>query len=128
MIEKLKPFAGTKYDIGHPRENAREVWDFMWNFEQVLIDAGWDHIDWEGGIIFQKGGDWPGSPRKYWYGEANVSNVSIEVRPQHRDTLMPAANALANAFNVVGITAVTWDNNNASINEDVVHILVGRKE
>jgi hypothetical protein len=129
IVAKLHPFAGTKYDLGHP-QIAREVWNFMWQFEPVLAKAGWIQMDWIGGVRFQKQGDWPKDPatgQKYWYGEANVSNVSIEVRPAYWDKLMPAASALTDALHAIGITA-RYDNNNTSQNDDAIHILVGPKE
>ena len=41
---------------------------------------------------------------------------------------MPAAEALAAVLNELGIDAVTYDNNNASQNDDAIHICVGPKE
>jgi hypothetical protein len=56
-----------------------------------------------------------------------VINVSLEVRPQYRDWLLPAAEALADALRAIGIEATTTDNNNGSQNDDAVHVIVGPK-
>jgi hypothetical protein len=53
IIDKIKSFAGTKFDVGHDRED-REVWDFLWNLEPPLTAAGWVQIDWKGGEMFKK--------------------------------------------------------------------------
>ena len=55
IVEKLKPFAGTKFDVGHDKVD-REVWNFLWNFEPLLTQAGWVHVDWLGGERFKKDG------------------------------------------------------------------------
>jgi hypothetical protein len=122
IIERLRPFAGTKFDVGHARVD-RETWDFLWSLEPTIVKAGWIHVDWVGGVIFKKNG-WQGD---HWYGEANARKVSIEVRPLSRKVLMPAALALAEVLNANGIEAVTYDNNNASQNDDAIHLLVGPK-
>ncbi len=122
IVEKIRLFAGTKFDVGHQFEN-REAWDFLWYLEPALSKAGWIQVDWLGGQRFQKDG-WPGN---HWYGIANVSDVSIEVHPASRPKLMPAAEALAEALRAVGI-AVHNDNNNTSQNDDAIHFLVGTKQ
>ena len=122
LTEKIKPFAGTKFDVGHPRVD-REVWDFLWRLEPAIAAAGWVQIDWIGGAVFKKNA-WPGDP---WYGEMGVNNVSIEVRPESRAKLMPAAEALSAALEAIGIKATTGDNNNSSQNDDAIHLIVGPK-
>ena len=56
-----------------------------------------------------------------------VNNVSIEVRPDSRAKLMPAAEALGAALGAIGIKANTGDNNNSSQNDDAIHLIVGPK-
>jgi hypothetical protein len=53
IVKKLKSFAGTKFDVGHDQRD-REVWDFLWNFEPLLTEAGWIHVNWSGGAMFKK--------------------------------------------------------------------------
>jgi hypothetical protein len=122
LTEKISPFAGTKFDVGHAKVD-REVWDFLWLLEPAISAAGWVHIDWIAGERFRKNG-WPGS---HWYGEMGVNNVSIEVRPRSRATLMPAAEALAAALRAIDIEATTHDDNNTSQNDDAIHLIVGPK-
>ena len=122
LIDRLKPFAGTKIDIGHPNQD-REVWDFLWRFEPVFPEAGWLHIDWRGGTTFKKS-NWPGD---HVYGSIAVINISIEWHAQNRDQLLPAATALVNALNEIGIEATVAGFNNSSMNADAVHFLVGAK-
>jgi hypothetical protein len=122
IIEALKPFAGTKFDVGHEHVD-REVWDFLWHLEPVISQAGWIHIDWAGLHVFGKSG-WPGN---HLYGVANVNNVSLEVTPPMREALGPALQALAGALRSIGIETATEDFNNASTNNDAIHLLVGPK-
>lgn len=122
IIEKIRPFAGTMFDVGHS-DLDREQWDFLWQFEPVLPKAGWVHIDWIGGQMFKKN-NWPGDHR---YGRMAVINVSIEVHPESREKLLPAAKALAEALNGIGIAATVAYFNNSSMNANAVHLLVGPK-
>jgi hypothetical protein len=122
LIEKINRFAGTKFDVGHAKVD-REAWDFLWRLEPAISAAGWIHIDWVGGPTFGKNG-WPGNHR---YGEMGVNNVSIEVRSENRPTLMPAAEALAEALRAMDIEATTDDDNNSSQNDDAIHLIVGPK-
>ncbi len=125
FIEKIKPFAGTPFDVGHAGEGMREQWDFLWDLEPLFQKAGWIHVDWIGGTMFKKN-NWPGN---HWYGLANVINVSIELSPQARDKLLPAATALAEALNGIGIAAAVEATviSGTSANADVLHFLVGEK-
>jgi len=63
------------------------------------------------------------------YGVANVLNISIELSPENRDALLPAANALADALNGIGIAAVVEATiiSSASENANALHFLVGEK-
>ena len=122
IAKKIAPHAPTKFDVGHDMVD-REQWDFLWVLEPVISGAGWDHIDWVGGQVFKKGG-WPGDR---FYGVMGVINVSVEIHPQSRAGLLPAAEALAQALNEVGITASVGTFNNSSVNADAVHLLVGPK-
>jgi hypothetical protein len=132
MVERLKPFAGTKFDIGHSKY-GREEWDFLWLFEPLPAAAGWLFLDWVPGSlphpgVFRKV-NWTMKP--HVYGTANVSNVVIELSPENRKKLLPAATALAEALSAVGIDAgigadqpINW----VSTTADAIHILVGPKE
>jgi hypothetical protein len=82
FVERIAPFRGTKFDIGHARE-GREQWDFLWDLEPLLDKAGWVFIDWQGPQMFPKL-NWTMKP--HWYGIANVLNVAIELDPERRDS------------------------------------------
>ena len=125
IVAALKPFAGTKFDIGHS-QSGREQWDFLWSLEMVFPKAGWVFLDWEGPQRFGKL-NWTMTP--HWYGIANVLNVAIELSPEHRDDLLPAATALATALADVGIVAKVEDHivSGVSTSTDAIHILVGEK-
>jgi len=122
ITEKLKAFAGTKFDIGYGTED-REQADFLWWLLPTINDAGWVHIDWVGGRVFKRL-NWPGD---HLMGIMSVINVSIEVYPDNRDKLQPAADALVEALKSAGIEATTGDFNNSSTNNDAIHLLVGPK-
>jgi len=126
VAKKIKPFAGTKYDIGMPPMGFREVWDFEWRMEPVFAKAGWVFAEWQGGTAMSKL-NWQMQP--HLYGLTNVVNVSIELTPAYRDRLFPAAEALATALNEIGIAANVENHiiSSSSINADAVHVLFGEK-
>jgi hypothetical protein len=67
---------------------------------------------------------------RHRYGIANVLNVSIELNPLNRETLLPAANALADALNGIGIAATVEAqiiSTRGNTNADAIHFLVGEK-
>jgi hypothetical protein len=122
ITERLKPFAGTKFDVAHIKVD-REIWNFMWWLEPAIREAGWVQVDWVGGFTFKKNA-WPGN---FTYGEMGVIDVSIEIRPAFKETLLPAANALAAALNDIGVKTTTDDDNNSSVTDDAIHFIVGPK-
>ena len=126
IVEKLTPFAGTKFDIGHA-DLGREQWDFLWQLEPIFAKAGWIFVDWDGPKTFGKI-NW--TMARHAYGVANVSNVSIELSPGKRDALLPAANALAEVLSSIGIAAVVEPHPISGVSQtvDAIHFLVGAKE
>jgi hypothetical protein len=46
LIEKIRPYAGTRFDAGMNLD--REVQDFLWRLEPALWEAGWKQVDWIG--------------------------------------------------------------------------------
>jgi hypothetical protein len=136
LLEKLKPFAGTKFDIGHA-QSGREQWDFLWVLEPIFQQAGWEFIDWNPGPLPLPGQARAGvfvklnwTMRTHVYGIANVSNVSVELSPELREQLLPAAEALVSALNEVGIAAVVEHQpiSAVSATKDAIHFLVGDRE
>jgi hypothetical protein len=122
ITAKLAAFPGTPFTVGHLRVD-REQWDFLWVLEPAIVAANWQHIDWVGGSVFRKNA-WPGN---HTYGEMGVINVAIELFPDG-ERLRPAAEALSEALNAVGVKASVEPPNNSSINIGVVHLLVGMKQ
>ncbi|MGJ4915919.1 hypothetical protein ACQR10_13315 [Bradyrhizobium sp. HKCCYLRH2060] len=125
IVAALEPFAGVKFDIGHA-PTGREQWDFLWLLEPVFPKAGWVFVDWDGPQKFSKL-NW--TMTWHFYGVANVLNVSIELTPEHRSELLPAATALAKVLNDIGIVAQVEAApiSGASANADAIHSLVGEK-
>jgi hypothetical protein len=126
LTKALQPFAGTKFDVGH-QDVGREQWDFLWVLEPLFAKAGWIFVDWIGPQTFKKL-NWTMEP--HVYGLANVLNVSIELSPETRGKLLPAAEALAAGLKEIGIVAQVEDHpiSGTSNNADAVHVLVGIKE
>ncbi len=121
ITEKLKPFAGTEFDTGFS-PGDREQQDFLWILEPAIMAAGWTQVDWANpyGDVFRRG-DRPLS------GPAAVIGVSIEIHPEQRDRLLPAAEALASALKDIGIEAKAGEFNVHNTNPDAIHVLIGRK-
>jgi hypothetical protein len=126
VVEKLRPFGRTKFDIAHANV-GREQWDFLWQLEPIFSKAGWIFADWVGLNVFGKI-NW--TLQMHVYGLANVSNVSIELSPEGRDKLLPAANALVEALNEIGIVTRLEEPpiSGVSGTTDAIHVLVGAKE
>lgn len=136
IVEKLSPFSGTKFDVGHA-PNGREQWDLLWQLEPVFAKAGWVFEDWNPGPLPLPGESRAGvfgklnwTMQRHIYGVANVSNVSIELSPENRAELLPAAMALADALSGIGIVAgvETHPISGVSATQDAIHVLVGTKE
>lgn len=95
--------------------------------EPLFAKAGWIFVDWVGPQTFRKL-NWTMEP--HVYGVANVLNVSIELSPETREKLLPAAEALAAGLKEIGIAAQVEDHpiSGTSNNADTIHVLVGSKE
>lgn len=104
----LEPFKGTKFDVGYARED-REQADFLWWLLQAVNDAKWVHIDWVGGETFKRW-NWPGD---HLMGVMAVINVSIELHPDNREKLRPAAEALAGVLRSLKIATTVNDSKTA---------------
>ena len=124
FVDAIKPFAGIKSDMGHAPV-GREQWDFAWQLEPLLSKAGWLFVEWTSATGRFSKLNWTMNPHRY--GVANVENISIELAPESREQLMPAATALANAFKQVGIDATVTRKNNGSTNAGVIDLLLGTK-
>lgn len=135
IAEKLKPFAGTKFDTGLDA-NSGEQADFLWRLEMALtnlpppenrLNAGWIEIPWgfdRVGVGAQalRRGSRPVS------GSVAAQNVEIHLHPEYREKLLSAATALISALNGVGIAAKEAGFNTHSSNDDAIHLLIGEKQ
>jgi hypothetical protein len=131
FITAIRPFSGTKFDVGLAPAGFREAWDFNWDIEPLLIQAGWTFMDWlnAAGVTHMKRNNWTPAPALRGYGIVNALNVTIELHPSHRAALLPVAEGLADALTDIGITASIEENIIAttSVNEDAIHFLIGMK-
>ena len=125
FVDAIKPFAGIKFDMGHAPV-GREQWDFAWQLEPLLSKAGWLFVEWTSATGRFSKRNWTMNPHRY--GVANVENISIELPPESREQLIPAATALANAFKQIGIDATVTRKNNGSTNVGVIDLLLGGKQ
>lgn len=96
----------------------------MWHFDKVLRDAGWRFTDWISEVM----GDRPLiRPERGRSGAVAVKNVSLQMHQSHENKLRPAANALVTALQEIGIEAQIDVFNIHNINEESLHIMLGRK-
>jgi hypothetical protein len=128
IVEKLKPFAGTKFDTGLDLSSAEQA-AFLQAFMPILASSHWLRVSWSGGNtiplwIFNAGGGGGGN-----VGSAPVTatNVEIHVFAGYHDQLGPAADALISALNGIGIVTTDAGPNAVSINKDAIHIWIGDK-
>jgi hypothetical protein len=130
LVERLKPFPGTKFeiglDLGSSEQNA-----LAFDLETVLAArSGWTHVDWNAGFtiplwIFGAGS---GISRPRW-APVIARNVEIHVPHEYREQLDPAAKALISALNDIGIVAAdAGPGGVVSQNEDVIHIWIGDRQ
>lgn len=122
IIQKLEPFAGTKFDTALASGPA-EVIHFCWDLEEVLSKANWLQLDWTS----------PFQQQTYYRtnrplaGMVMADDVEIQLEPNHRSLNIAAATALVETLNSVGIRAKITDYLFANANLDAIHILVGPK-
>jgi hypothetical protein len=124
FVDSIATFKGTKFDMGHASV-GREQWDFAWQLEPLMAQAGWEFVEWSEGDNFRKL-NW--TMELHLYGLANVTNVSVEFDERGGVDLFKATVALATAFKEIGIDAVATKSNNASPNKNIVHLLIGEKQ
>ena len=121
LTAKLLPFSGAKFDTGLPQGDGEPA-DFNWDLHSPLLAAGWIHVDWiSAGFHLTQGPDFPVS------GSVGAVNVEIHLHPASRSLLLPAATALIEALNEIGIAATDAGFNAHSQNTDAIHILIGPK-
>jgi hypothetical protein len=130
ITEKLKPFAGTKFDSGLNPISAEQsgFWEAL---EPVLVASDWVHLKWSDGHtiplwIFSAGK--PSQKNLPVSAPVAVTNVEIHLPPEHREKFEPAVTALVSALNDIGIVATDAGADAISINKDAIHIWIGEKK
>ena len=117
-----RPFAGTVFDTAMSHFE-REIGDILWDIEEALHAAGWQQIDWaapaNASAIRRS--------HRPISGSALAQNVEIEIDPNQRQALLPAAEALIQALNQIGIDAREAPYTSVNGNPHAVHIMVGPK-
>jgi hypothetical protein len=126
FVAVIEQFKGTRFDMGHAPV-GREQWDFAWNLEPLMAQAGWVFAEWmsDEKHCFPKL-NWTMLPHQY--GIANVSNVSVETDDHSGAEIVMAAAALVVAFKTIGIEAIATRSDNGSPNRGIVHLLIGEKQ
>jgi hypothetical protein len=120
ISEKLKPFAGAKYDAGIGPMGDPEPLYLLRSIHSALSAAGWEQVAWTGG-----GATYTEAPILD-VGLTMVTNVMVDVHPKYWAQLGTAASALADALNAEGIAA-TEDSKPTTIHTEMIHLRIGRK-
>lgn len=115
----LRAFSGTAFDAAVGPMGDPEPIVFLRILEPVLVNAGWKPMRWSGGGIEYTEAGMPA------IGITSVTNIIIDVSPAAWHKLGLAANALAAALAASGVDAIA--SNTSPINNEVIHIRVGRK-
>jgi hypothetical protein len=125
IAEKLKPFAGTKFDAavipGDP-----EAMMLVASIAAALELAGWVWADWiapEGQLAMTYT-----IPTKPKIGQFGFLGVVLQIDPVHAQTLSVPANTLGSVLIAEGVELTLDVIENASIpSREVVHVTVGKK-
>lgn len=119
LIEKLKPFAGTEYDLA---AKDPEPLDLALDIESALRAAGWTIRSWtDGGIVTNL----PGRP--FVVGHIVLSGIDVQMRDPD---LSNARDAFVNALTLAGFEGVRGSAANVPPeypNRSVLHIMIGTK-
>jgi len=122
LIDKLKPFAGTTFDVGVSGLDT-EIVDCLWDIEEILGKAGWRQLNWTspgGSISFQPN-------LRPSCGLVSAEKITIEMDPNWRHTLLPPANAIITAFNLIALEANEHAMLTPISNVQAIHLYVGSK-
>jgi hypothetical protein len=120
LVENLKRFAGTEYDLA---ANDPESLDFALDIERALGDAGWTIRSWtDEGIVTTLPG------RSFCVGQIVLNGVDIQMRDP---SVSSVRDALVNALTHFGFENVRGSAAKAPTddpNRSVIHIMVGTKQ
>ena len=117
---KLRPFLGTPFDGAIGPKGDPEPMLLMHSIGSALLLAGWKPIPSPGNTETYV------DPSLASIGLTSVTNVIIDVHPDHWAKFGAAATALAKALTDEGIAAAT-DSQPTSIDTDAIHVRIGRK-
>ena len=118
----VQQFAGTVFDVGVSGFES-EIVDCLWDLEEVLAAANWNQIPWAspvGALSFQRN-------QRPIGGIVSAEKVTLEMEPTRRAGLLPAARALIDALNVIGIEAQERTLLTPISNVQAIHLYVGSK-
>jgi hypothetical protein len=124
VVDKLKQFSGTEYDITVSGADP-EILSFVFTIELVLSTAEWAELDWKGdgqGLIRE------GMPIIRL--GASVTNVIVGVHVSQPLKLWECALALSDALMAEDIDATAGRHTPhvmSSTNANAIHIFIGRK-
>jgi hypothetical protein len=124
IVDKLKMFSGTKYDITISDADP-EILDFVFLVEIALSTAEWTELDWQGtaDCLIREG-----APLVRL--GVSVANVMIGVHVSQPPKLWECALALSDALIAEDIDATARrlvPHKMSSTNANAIHILIGRK-
>lgn len=123
IVQALKPFAATHFDAAIITSDP-EAENLLLQIEHILATAQWIQIDWKGGdVVYTR-------LNRRVVGIVSVPGVIIQMRSENVKKFEAAAVALQNAFTSEGITtkAEGGVGGYPNQNNDVLHILVGKKQ
>jgi hypothetical protein len=121
IADKLKQFAGTAFDAGIGPKGDPEPLYLIRDISAALVLAGWEFIAWTGG------GETYEEPPMPEIGLTMVTNVLVDVHPDHWGNFGAAASALVRALADEDIVAVAGSRP-TTINAAAIHIRIGRKQ
>jgi hypothetical protein len=124
IVDKLKPFSGTEYDIAISEADP-EILTLVFIVELVLSTAGWTELNWQGaGEGFIREG------RPIIRLGASVINIIVGVHVSQPPKLWECALALSDALMAEDIDATPArhiPHAMSSTNANAIHVLIGRK-
>jgi hypothetical protein len=123
IAKGISQFAGTSFDVGVGGGDAEQA-DFLWDLEEVLAQAGWHQAPWN---IVVPGTMTINRNLRPVAGAVSAQNLEIHLDPSWDAKFRPAAQALVDALNSIGLQAQISPYNAVSGNPMVMHILIGPK-
>jgi hypothetical protein len=121
--DALRPFARTPFDVGFGEGDGEQA-DCAWDIEEILSNAGWDQWPWG---VHAVGIAAIHRNLRPLAGSVGAQNVEIQIDSSWRQARWPAAEALIQALNSIGIHAAERPVSTPNTNVQAIHILIGPK-